>query len=649
MVAETQKELLARAGGNPLYAEQYVRMLTERGDAEELPLPETVQGIIAARLDALPAEEKSMLQTAAVMGKVFWLAAVAQASSLDRREAELLLHSLERKDFVQRARRSSVAEEAEYSFLHVLVRDVAYGQIPRSQRAEQHGLAAEWIGSLGRTEDHAEMLAHHYWSALELRRAASQPIDPAFAERALASFSNAGDRALSLNAYASAAGFYQSALDLARAASPERAQLLLHLGRTRLIGGDFDPGVLAAACAELAAVGDPEKAAEAEATLAELYSQRGDTGRSTTHLGRARELVEGREPSRAKASVMRGISARLMMSGESGEAIRMGREALAMAEFLGLDELRAHALTTIGTARADSGDPAGVEDLELGLAIAIEATVPKAICRAQSNLSVVLLSQGHLERALAVLEDAAAVAFRFGLVGDQRWIRGARAGCAFDRGQWQEALVATEEMLAEVEAGSPHYLAPSCYATRAEIRLGRDDVAGALVDAEHAIHLVRLTGDPQEVHPTLTTCADVFREAGDVERAGVLADELLDRLRAGKGSGWILICSHRLAWTLAAHGRGAELLQVLRSTDMPWVQAARSFAAGDLRQAADVCATMGACTEEARDRLWLAKALIEQNRRAEADVELQRALAFYRSVGATRYIREAEGLLAASA
>jgi hypothetical protein len=83
--------------------------------------------------------------------------------------------------------------------------------------------------------------------------------------------------------------------------------------------------------------------------------------------------------------------------------------------------------------------------------------------------------------------------------------------------------------------------------------------------------------------------------------------------------------------------------------EVPWVSAARSFAAGDLRAAADVCSAMGAVTEEARDRLWLAEALIDQNRRAEADVELQRALAFYRSVGATRYIREAEGLRAASA
>jgi len=106
---------------------------------------------------------------------------------------------------------------------------------------------------------------------------------------------------------------------------------------------------------------------------------------------------------------------------------------------------------------------------------------------------------------------------------------------------------------------------------------------------------------------------------------------------------------HVLAWVLAALRRGQELIEVLPSSDVPWVHAAAAFAAGDLRRAADICGGMGAVTEEARDRLWLAETLINQNRRAEADVELQRALAFYRSVGATRYIREAEGLLAASA
>jgi DNA-binding SARP family transcriptional activator/class 3 adenylate cyclase/tetratricopeptide (TPR) repeat protein len=649
MAAETQQTLLARAGGNPLYAEQYVRMLAERGDAEQMPLPETVQGIIAARLDALPGEEKSLLQTAAVIGKVFWLGAVAQSGGLSRRAAEVRLHALERKDFVQRARRSSVADEAEYAFLHVLVRDVAYGQIPRVRRAEQHRLAAEWIGSLGRTEDHAEMLAHHYGNTIALRRAASQPIDASLAATALASLSEAGDRALSLNAHTSAAGFYQSALELAPAGSLKKAQLLFQLGRTRLIGGDLNPDLLAAACTELVVAGDPETAAEAEAALAELHWHRGDTDQSAQHFGRARELVDGREPSRAKAAVIGRLSRSLVVSGDSEEAMRLGRDALAMAEQFGLDELRAHALITIGLSRVNSGDPAGIDDVDQGLAIALQANVPVAIWRAQTNLATVLKEGGHLERASATFDEAAAVASRFGLVGEQRWVRVERSGIQYILGHWDEALAGADEFVAEVEAGSPHYLASYCYETRAQLRLGRDDVLGALADAEHAIELARLTKDPQMLYPTLAVSAHVFRESGDTARASRLADEFLTALRVLPGSGQVLEYLHRLAWTLSALGRGQELIDVLPSSDAPSVQAAVAFAARDLRRAADICAGMGAATEEARDRLWLAEALIEQNRRAEADVELQRALAFYRSVGATRYIRQAESLLAASA
>src|SRR4029450_3208954 len=96
--AGAQSALLDRAGGNPLYAEQYVRMLAERGSSDEL--PETVQGIIAARLDSLPPDEKALLQKAAVVGKVFWLGSLGAT--------EQQLHALQQKEFLQRARRGSV-------------------------------------------------------------------------------------------------------------------------------------------------------------------------------------------------------------------------------------------------------------------------------------------------------------------------------------------------------------------------------------------------------------------------------------------------------------------------------------------------------------------------------------------------------------
>jgi len=646
LLADTQQLLLARAGGNPLYAEQYVRMLAERGGAGDLPLPETVHGIIAARLDALAVDEKSLLQNAAVLGKVFWLGALTAIGGIDRRAAELTLHALERKEFVRRARRSSVADEAEYAFLHVVVRDVGYGQIPRPERAGKHQLAAEWIESLGRTEDHAEMLAHHYLSALELRRVAGQPVDAALARRALERLREAGGRAFSLNAYANAAGFYEAALELAPAATLERAQLLFQLARMRYLAGAVEADRLTEASAELLAHGDPKTAAEAEVLLGELTWQRGDRDAAFIHLGHARDLVEQREPSRVKAHVLSNVSRFLMLAGEDTEAIRVGRQALAMADELGLDEVRAHALNNIGVSRMHSGDRGGIGDLEQSIAIASAAGVPADICRATGNLAAVLFELGQPERGLQLKDEAAEVASRFGQIWYERWFRYNRSATLFPLGRWDEALAAADAALIEVEAGSPHYLAPINYATRAEIRLGRGDVAAALTDAERALELARVAKDPQSLYWVVSKCADILHEAGSLERAAALVDEFDVLIRRGSGFTYAV---HQLSWTVSALGRGRELLESLGKVDTPWARAAAAFASGDLPRAADICAAMGAVTEEARVRLWLARALVEQNRRAEAEVHLQRALAFYQSVRATRYIAQGERLLAASA
>jgi class 3 adenylate cyclase len=646
MPVETQQALLARAGGNPLYAEQYVRMLAERSDAEELPLPETVQGIIAARLDALSIEEKALLQNAAVLGKVFWLGAVA--GGLDRHAAEMRLHALERKDFVQRARRSSVADEAEYSFLHVLVRDVAYGQIPRGERGEKHRRAAEWIASLGRPEDHAEMLAHHYTSALELRRAAGEAIDAPFAAQALDSLRDAGERAYSLNAYATAAGFFELAIELAPSGSIERARLLFRLGKSRHLDGHLDQETLAAAGADLLACGDRDAAAEAEVLLCEVEWLRGATDASFEHLNRARELVNSSQPSRVKAIVISNASRFLMLAGRSAEAMSVGREAAVMAEQLGLDEVRAAALNNIGAARCFGEDAGGIDDLEQAAMLAEQANAPMELCRARGNLASVLWTRGDLERSSSMRAEADSEASRFGQLLMRRWLRGSVVREHYARGFWLEAQARADEFLAEVEAGSPHYLAGDCYTVRALLRLGRDDVLGARSDAEQALERARLAKDPQMLYPTLAGTADVFGELGDSEHSAELIGELLAALLADPPARSLVAHTlHMLAWTLTRLGRGQEVFAVLPSDGVPWVRAARAFASGDLRRGADVCRAMGARTEEARDRLWLAGSLTGLNRRAEAEVELHRALDFYESVGATRYIREAEALLGA--
>ncbi len=229
--AELQQPILDRAGGNPLYAEEFVRLvkdkdlLTKKGaswelkEGAEVPFPDSVQALISARLDTLSADTKSMLADAAVIGKVFWAGAIAQMGERDLTAVTDTLRELSRKELVRPARRSSIEGEAEYAFWHVLARDVAYGQLPRASRASRHVAAASWIESKApeRVEDLADVLAYHYATALELAKAAGQTGQASELEApALKFLSLAGERALGLDTAAAL-----SNLERALALAPE--------------------------------------------------------------------------------------------------------------------------------------------------------------------------------------------------------------------------------------------------------------------------------------------------------------------------------------------------------------------------------------------------------------------------------------------
>ena len=230
---EAHEVLLARIGGNPLYAEQFCRIVVEHGRLEEL--PETLHGIVAARLDALADVEKRLLQDAAVVGKVFWLGALEAIGGSSRRDADEVLQALMRREFVQRARRSSVAGDTEYAFRHELLRDVAYDEIPRAGRAERHRRAAEWIDSLGRPEDHAELLAHHYLAALDYAGASAADVT-VLVKRATQALHHAGLRAIRLSANERAVEHFSRAIALTERLpegderSRSEAELQLQLG-----------------------------------------------------------------------------------------------------------------------------------------------------------------------------------------------------------------------------------------------------------------------------------------------------------------------------------------------------------------------------------------------------------------------------------
>jgi class 3 adenylate cyclase/tetratricopeptide (TPR) repeat protein len=642
--ARVQEKLLERAGGNPLYAEEFARLLHDRDATEELPLPETVQGLIAARIDGLPLDEKTLLQDAAVLGKVFWLSAVSELGELERWTAEERLHALERKEFVRRERRSSVPGELEYAFRHLLVRDVGYGQIPRGTRAEKHRLAARWIEALGRPEDHAELLAHHYVASLELAEAAGLP--PAdLTEPARLALKEAGDRAFALNSFQAAARSYERALGLGREDAADRPELMFRFAHALAVMEDERrEQALEDAGSALVAAGKEEFAGQAEALLAEVWWHRGDRDRSLQHLERAQQLVATVPPSPAKAHVLSHVSRYRALAEENEEAIRVGEEALAMAERLGLDELRAHALDNVGIAKVNLGNSEGLADLERSIEIALKVNSPEA-GRAYNNLAAMTWFLGDLRRANELLDDAVRVSDQFGSATIGRYSRIVRIQTLFSRGEWSEGLRQADEFIAACEAGQSHYLENAIRGDRAGTRLARGDVDGALDDMEKAIEHARRAKDPQALFGTLGRGVRVYADLGQVEEAKRLADELL------AGGGGIGHAFSEIAWVADALGRVEEVREAIDRAQPKtrWGDAARAVLRGNFEEAADLFYEIGELEDEAHARLRAAEKLVREGRRAEADGHLQKALAFYRSVGATRYMREAESLLAASA
>jgi class 3 adenylate cyclase/tetratricopeptide (TPR) repeat protein len=646
--AGQQAVLLARAGGNPLYAEQYVHMLAERGAGPELPLPDSVQAIVGARLDLLALADKRLLQDAAVVGKVFWPGAVAALGGpVDRRELEEGLHRLERRQFIRRERRSSVAGETEYAFAHVLVRDVAYGQIPRAARAGKHLHAAGWIESLGRPDDHAEMLAHHYLRALDLARAVNQNTGD-LAPRARPALESAGDRALALNAFAAAAGFYRAALGLwPQDTTPKRAGLLFRLALA--LGGageDGDGAALERARSALAAAGDRARSAEAEARLGELWWLKGDRDRAFEHLGRARDLVGGEPASAAKAYVLSELARSRMLADEFDAQI--ADEALDLAEQLGLDEIRAHVLITAGMGRDLVGDPQGKADIQRGLEIARAGNFLAAAVRGYGNLSTVLRVAGDLPGALGLALEADQVAQRFGTRATLRWTRGALIGFWFELGNWDKCGPAADDFLAESDNLGPHYQDTWIRCCRSLMRLARGDTQGALQDQRESLIRARQAKDPQVLCPALAGSAYVLAMADRAGEAQAVLSELFGINVPDGGT----LDESSVDGVLAAEilGRADEARRWLSARrETPWRVAVLQLAGGAFVAAAESLDSMGAARAAALARLRAARELARTGCRAEADDQLRQALSFFRSVGATRFIRESEALLAASA
>jgi class 3 adenylate cyclase len=232
-VVERAAEIAQTAAGNPLFIEQLAASLAEAGNAA--PLPTTIRGLVAARLDALPTRERAVLLDAAAGGKTFWRGALERMS--DGVELGEVLGALERRDLIRRETVSAIEGDQQFTFTHVLIRDVAYDLLPRRERQERHRHCAEYLESAtGEIGEAGVALARHW-------RDAGEPA------RALPYFVAAAEQADKGWAKERAVTFYREALGLADDEDEKRAlrrrlalaqQAAYHLEDARALGQRAD-------------------------------------------------------------------------------------------------------------------------------------------------------------------------------------------------------------------------------------------------------------------------------------------------------------------------------------------------------------------------------------------------------------------------
>jgi class 3 adenylate cyclase len=223
------------AVGNPLFVEEMVAMVRERGNGE-VSVPPTIHALLAARLDQLPAPERVVLERGAVEGKQFHRGAVVALAPEDP-DADAHLTRLVRKDLI-RPERATLAGEDAYRFRHLLIRDAAYDALPKATRAELHERFAAWLSERGELTESDEIVGYHLEQAHSYKAELGQA-DPQLGARAAERLAEAGARALTRDDIAAAANLLSRAASLYPEGDRRRAPVLYRLGDALIEGAEF--------------------------------------------------------------------------------------------------------------------------------------------------------------------------------------------------------------------------------------------------------------------------------------------------------------------------------------------------------------------------------------------------------------------------
>jgi class 3 adenylate cyclase/tetratricopeptide (TPR) repeat protein len=444
-----RRTIVERSEGNPLFVEEIVRKLIDDGvlrateasrwevarPVEDVELPRSVQGLIAARLDGLPEDEKVVLQDAAVVGRVFWLGAVAELGGRSPGGVREALGRLRVKELVLPHEPSSFSDELEFSFRHNLVRDGAYDSLPKSLRADKHEGVARWAERRAgdRAEEIAELIASHRLEALRYREELGETGEPVLELRrsAFRWTVAAGERTAALWLRSEATRWFREAERLAHVLGVSPAERVAFARVHVDASWGTEPvaeteRVTRGALEAYEAIDDPVGAGWAHARLVLPLLQESRDEEAERAGRTAVEILEPLGERAELADALHRLGWYLWRRGRSEEAEPLLRGAVGMAARVDAPLVHAEAMQTLAVCLAQMGrSEEAIETEEKAYRLAKEVGDFTNLLRCYTNLPSVLADQvSDYARGELVLREGLEYAQRAGARGHAAWLMG---------------------------------------------------------------------------------------------------------------------------------------------------------------------------------------------------------------------------------
>ena len=515
--AALRERVVGLADGNPLFAEELIRMFVDQGvlrpsdgawellrSVEEIEVPSSVQAVLAARMDGLPSDEKRAAQNAAVIGRIFWDVLLAHVGRLGPGPTGDLLRRLRVKELVVPRQPSSLAGAAEFGFRHLLVRDVAYDSLPKRDRAALHVDVARWAEATlaDRIDEFSELVAGHLAAALDYEvELAASPADPGLRglrELTYRASVRAARRAASVSALPAAQRWQRLAIEQARLIdAPARERMQLAADYYAYLWHEAEPQERVAILSE--AVGlfgrlpsptddDRQTRARLQAALGEAQFEMSDTTAAQATLRAGIADLEPGPPSRGRADLLRVLGWTMWRTGSASEAAAILEQAVADARSSGSDDALRWALHDMGVARGLTGHTdEGIDLLEESFAMAGRAGDRALLARCYINVPLTKYERGDPAVEIGPLfEEGLQLARRDGAVATGAWLAANLAFEMGDLGRLDDSLALAAESLDAANRSGDEELVGSARECLAWAHLLRGEFEAARVENERS-------------------------------------------------------------------------------------------------------------------------------------------------------------------